>query len=128
MKKIITLMGIVLLAASSFAQHNPGNQRNQDDDVVYNDDGLKDHHDRRYDRYHYNNRERDMQIANINQEYDRKTEEVKHRWFMSHSEKKELIYSLENKRRYEIRKLYAKSNNRYDHNNHNECSDRDDDS
>ena len=115
MKKIITLMVAVLLVATSFAQYNSGNQRNHhDNDVAYNDGKYKDrNYDERNDRSHYN-RERDMQIERINREYDRKIESVRHRWFMSHSKKQELIYSLENKRRYEIRMVYNKFNNRND--------------
>lgn len=115
MKKIITLLGAVLLVASSFAQYDSRDNKRHDNDVAYNDGKHKDHDNRRGDdRYNNNYRERDMQIAKINREYDRKIESVQHRWFMSHSRKQELIYQLEDQRRYEIRKVYARFNQRND--------------
>lgn len=114
MKKIITLVGAVLLVASSFAQYDSRDKRDRDNDVAYNDGRYDKRNDKRDDRYHYNYRERDIQIARINQEYDNKIQSVKHRWFMSHSKKQQLIYQLEDRRRYEIRKVYTKFNNRND--------------
>jgi hypothetical protein len=120
MKTIFTLIASVLLAASSFAQHRSDNQRNYDDDqdVSYNNGRYnRDHHDRRDDRYNFDYRERDMQIAQINREYNRKIESVKHRWFMSHSRKESIICQLDDQRRYEIKRVYEKfnrRNNRFD--------------
>jgi hypothetical protein len=118
MKKIITLMGTVLLVTSSFAQYHPDNQKSYDDEraVTYNDRRFdKDHNDRRDDRYNFRNRERDMQVAQINREYDRKIESVRHKWFLSRSKKEAIICSLDDKRRYEIKKVYEKFNRRHNH-------------
>lgn len=120
MKKIITLMAAVLLVASSFAQYHSDNEKRYDDDedrdVVYNDNSRfnKDHNNRRNDRYTFGNRERNMQIAQINREYDRKIERVKHKMFMSRSKKESIICSLEDNRRYEIKKVYARNHRRND--------------
>jgi hypothetical protein len=122
MKKIITLMGSVLLVASSFAQYHHDDQKwndnDRDRDVAYNDNRYdRDHDNRRDDRYNFGNRERDMQIAQINREYDRKIEMVKHKWFMSHSKKEAVIWSLEDQRRHEIREVYerfSRHNDRFD--------------
>ena len=120
MKKIITLMAAVLLVASSFAQYHSDNEKRYDDDedrdVVYNDNSRfnKDHNNRRNDRYTFGNRERNMQIAQINRKYDRKIERVKHKMFMSRSKKESIICSLEDNRRYEIKKVYARNHRRND--------------
>lgn len=121
MKKIITLMAAVLLVASSFAQYHSDNENRYDDndkdrDVVYDDNNRfnKDHNNRRNDRYTFGNRERDIQIAQINREYDRKIERVKHKMFMSRSKKESIICSLEDNRRYEIKKVYARNHRRND--------------
>lgn len=120
MKKIITLMAAVLLVASSFAQYHSGNENRYDNDkdrdVVYNDNSRynKDHNNRRNNRYTFGNRERDMQVAQINREYDRKIERVKHKMFMSRSKKESIICSLEDNRRYEIKKVYARYHHRND--------------
>lgn len=118
MKKIITSIAAVLLVASSFAQYHDDKRYDgdKDRDVVYNDSRYnKEHRNRREDRYSYNNRERDMQIAQINREYNRKIESVKHRWFMSHSKKEAIICSLNDDRRYEIKKVYERFNRHNDH-------------
>ncbi len=122
MKKIITLAGAILLYFSSFAQYHSDNEKRYDDndrerDVVYNDNRHDRHNDRRDDRYTFNNRERDKQIDRVNREYDRKIEMVHHKWFMNRSKKQSIIYSLEEKRRYELRNIYEKynrRNNRFD--------------
>ena len=108
MKKIITLMGAVLLVTASFGQYHSDEKNSRNNDVVYNDSRYNNHNDRRNDRYDYGNRERDIQIARINREYDRKIESVKHKWFMSHSKKEAIICSLEENRRYEIKKVYQR--------------------
>jgi hypothetical protein len=128
MKKIITLMGAVLLVASSFAQYHSENKKRYDDDkqrdVAYNDSRYHKDNDRRNDRYTSAYRERDMQIAQINREYNRKIERVEDKWMMSRSKKEAVICSLEDKRRYEIRKVYEKFNRRNGHFNDNNSKNR----
>jgi hypothetical protein len=121
MKKIITLIGAVMLFTVAFAQDDRGNRKNDDDydhkDMVYNDSRHRNHDDRGDDRYAFNHREREMQIARINREYDRKIASVKHNWFMSRSKKIRMVRSLEDQRIDEIRMLspgYNHRNNRFD--------------
>ena len=115
MKKTITLMAAIFLVASSFAQHADNSRIYQDREVTYNDNRFENRHDRRDDRYNFSIRERDNLIAKINHEYDRKIESVRHRWFMSHSKKQSIIWSLEDKRRYEIKKVYERFNHHRNH-------------
>jgi hypothetical protein len=115
MKKLITLSAAVLFFTVAFAQYDKGNRKNDDGynskDVVYNDNRYN-HDDRRDDRYTFNNREKEMQIARINREYDRRIASVKHNWFMSRSKKNAVICSLEEQRNDEIRMVFARYNHR----------------
>jgi hypothetical protein len=113
MKKIITLVASVILVATAFAQPNGrANGHDNDRDVVYNDsrydrnDNRRD--DRRNDRYYFSKRERDMQVAQINRSYDERIHAVRNKWFASNGKKQRMIRELENERRYEIKKVYAK--------------------
>jgi hypothetical protein len=121
MKKIITLFASVILVASAFAQYNDNNQgygRKSDRDIVYND-GKFDKRDRqREGRYSFTKRERDYEISRINQEYNNKIKAVTHRWFTSNARKQRVIWSLEEQRKDEIKRVYLKFNspaNRFDH-------------
>ena len=124
MKKIITLFASVLLVASAFAQPNgKAYGHNKDRDVVYNDDRYdrNDRHrdDRGNDRYSFTRRERDMQVEQINRTYDERINAVRNKWFTSNGKKQRIIRDLENERRYEIKKVYARYNhasNRYEDN------------
>jgi hypothetical protein len=110
MKKIITLVAAVILVATSFAQPNGRDYRRDNDrDVVYNDHRRNDN--RRGDRYSFSKRERDMQIAQVNRAYDQKIYAVRNKWFAGNGKKQRMIRELENERRYEIRKVYARYNN-----------------
>jgi hypothetical protein len=114
MKKIFTLMAAVMLVASAFAQYKPGNQggyeSSRDRDNAYNNRGNKRDNDRRNNGYYFSARERDMQIARINREYDQKIHAVQNRVFMSPFKKQRIIRSLQDERRDEIRMVYAKFN------------------
>jgi len=126
MKKIITLVASVILVATAFAQPNGrAYGHDKDRDVVYNDsrydrnDNRRD--DRRNDRYSFSKRERDMQIAQINRTYDERIYAVRNKWFASNGKKQRMIRDLENERRHEIKKVYA----RYSHpSNRNDDNDR----
>ncbi len=110
MKKMITLVAAVILVATSFAQPNGrAYGHDKDRDVVYNDHRRNDN--RREDRYSFSKRERDMQIAQINRAYDQKIYTVRNKWLTSNGKKQRMIRELENDRRYEIRKVYARYNN-----------------
>lgn len=113
MKKITTLFASLIFITVAIAQNHSS------DDNRYNNGRDRDYADGRFEKNDhknnndrmFSNRERDMQIARINNEYDRKIESVKHRWFMSRHRKAELIASLQAQRNHEIRMMYE----RYEH-------------
>ncbi len=117
MKKMITLFASVMLVASAFAQYNPGKQNDRDykdereREVVYNDGRYHKEDNRRNDRYASGKRERDIQIAQINREYDYRINAVRNKWFTSKNKKQRILRQLEEDRRAEIRNVYAKYNN-----------------
>lgn len=117
MKKIFTLLVSVTLFASAFAQYNNGGNKDfgKSRDAVYSDRYNNDH-DRGGNSYSFSAKERDMQIAQINREYDRKVMEVRNRWFMSRFKKEQLIHRLNEERNDEIKRVYSKYSmgNRYD--------------
>jgi hypothetical protein len=119
MKKIFTLLVSVTLFASAFAQYRTGGDKdfgNKGRDGVYND-GYKKGNDRdRGDNYYsFSMRERDMQIAQINREYDRKIMEVRNRFFMPRYKKEQMVYQLNDQRNFEIKKVYARFSSRDNH-------------
>lgn len=129
MKKIFTLLFALGMFAAAQAQ--PGNrdnrqgdqrtdQRNDDDrfdngrNVVVNHNPY-DNNDDRYstdDRFgnsrFSNERRMRMQIAQINREFDYKTERVRNSYFMSRWEKQRKLRFLEEQRQQEIRKVYLR--------------------
>lgn len=123
MKKIFTLVSSLLLVTAAFAQYDQkGDWNNKDRDDAYNGGGKGpddrfDKHDRNNDRrmtYYFTAREKDMQIAQINRNYDYKIRSVQNRYFMSWHEKKRQVKQLEYQRDCEIKevmdKFYSKRN------------------
>ena len=111
MKKIITLLVSVTMVAAVFAQpggrdNGYGNNNGYGDygkgkDVVFVDGKFK-------DSYVFTPREKDMAIAQINREYDRKIQSVKNRFFMPRFKKEQIIFNLEQDRREEIKQVIMK--------------------
>ncbi len=117
MKKVLALLVAVTLVSSSFAQYRSNDGGYNKGKEVYNDWGKNKNDNRDNDRYSYSTRERDLQIANINRNYDQQIREVNHKMFMSRSKKEKAIFRLEIQRREEIKDAYARFNdrrNRYD--------------
>lgn len=117
MKRIFTLLFSITLLSTAFAQYGPkdGQDWNRDRDV------HADNHHRdqdRYGSYYFTPRERDMQVAQINREYDYKIRSVKNHFFLGWYQKKRQINYLENKRNSEINAVYAKFNDRRNRFNH----------
>lgn len=137
MKKIITFLFSVSMMSSAFAQFGSKDQQygsrdqqygNKDQkdyaygkkDVVFNDGKFKRNDDHFNDNYFFAMRERDMQLAQINREYDFKVQSLKFRLFMGREKKERLICMLEEQRKNEIQMVYAKFSdrgNRYDDHN-----------
>lgn len=123
MKKIFTLLFAATLFTAANAQN--GNRDNKQNDQRDNQAGYgkpvatnNDRYDRD-DRRDYGKfsmeRRRDMQITQINREYDYKIQKVKSSFFMNRFEKQREIRFLEDKRRMEIKKVYMQfGKGRYD--------------
>jgi hypothetical protein len=109
MKKIFTLLVLsTAMLSTAFAQYG---QRDKSNDVyVYNDNHGFDKHDKDFGRgsYIFTAREKDMEIAQINREYNFKTQSVKSRFGMSWFQKKRMINNLEAQRDAEISMVMKK--------------------
>lgn len=113
MKKIFTLLFAATLFTAANAQN--GNRDNKQFDQRDNQNGYgkgstvnngryeKDDRDNNSKRY--NERKRDMQIAQINREYDYKIQKVRSSFYMNRFQKQREIRFLEDKRRMEIKKV-----------------------
>jgi len=112
MKRIFTLLFATAMMATAFAQYGQKDQRGasrENDVYVYNDNHDYDKHDRDFrGAYVFTARERDMQIAHINREYDRKIYAVRDRHYMGWMQKKRIINNLEAQRDIEIRQVIHK--------------------
>ena len=111
MKKIFTfLFALGIFAVAQAQPGNRDNRRNDDRDVikvvVTDNDRYDD--DRIGNSTFGNERRMKMQIAQINREYDLKTQRVRNNIFLSRWEKQRQLTMLENKRNQEIRLVYAK--------------------
>jgi hypothetical protein len=117
MKKTFTILAVAtLFTSAAFAQYD-GNRRNDNKydnnnshDVVvnsfptrgggYNDKGVR----------YFSEREKDMQIAQINREYNYKIQSVKNQFFMSRFQKSRKIDALNFQRDREIHSVIEKFN------------------
>ncbi len=137
MKKIITFLFTVSMMSSAFAQFGSKDQQygsrdqqygkdqkdygynNKANDAVFNDGRYKRNDDHFNDNNFFAMRERDMQIAQINREYDFKEQSVRNRIFMGLGKKQKLICMLEDQRKSEIQQVYANfSDRRYQRDDH----------
>lgn len=123
MKKFFTLVFAATLFTAVNAQNgNRDNRQNDQRDnqngygkpVVTNNDRYDKDDRRDYGKFSME-RKRDMQIAQINREYDYKIQKVKSSFFMNRFEKQREIRFIEDKRRMEIKRVYMQfSKGRYD--------------
>lgn len=121
MKTIFTLLFSMAMFSTTFAQYGGQNgQWNKDknnDVYASNDNRGFDHHDNGgygpynkggYGSYVFTPRERDMEIAQINREFDCKIQSVKNKPFMAWYQKKRLINNLEAERDFEVSEVIRK--------------------
>lgn len=126
MKKIFTLLFSTAMLSTAFAQYGQNEQRNRHDDdvIVYNNNRGYDKHDKDcdtdghgYDKhdkgygrgaYIFSAREKDIQINQINRQYDYKIQDVRNRFGMGWYQKKRIIYNLEAQRDEEIAMVWHK--------------------
>lgn len=118
MKKMFTLaFTAILLSGSVFAQYGSRDYDKDRDNDNNRNGGWHDNKDGKNDKYgkgayYFTARERDMEIAGINREYDRRIQAVKNRFFMNRRQKEYQIYTLDDQRRMEIKQVWAKFNDR----------------
>jgi hypothetical protein len=143
MKKIFTLLFAVGMIA--VAQAQPGTRDNrqtdrrdnqptgrQDDNKFDNDESFVainvsfDRDDHFGNNRFSNERKRDMQIAQINREYDFRIQRVKNSYYMSRWEKQRKISFLLEQRQQEIRMVYMKFSKRNHYDNRYDRNDRND--
>lgn len=111
MKTIFTLLFTMAMFSTTFAQYGQNGQRdrNKDNDVyASNDNRGYDYHSKNYGGYIFTPREKDMQITQINREYDYKMQSVKNKPFMGWFQKKRIINNLEAQRDEEIAQVIRK--------------------
>jgi hypothetical protein len=123
MKKIFTILAVsIAMFSTASAQNGRGGQNNngydKGNDIAVNDRYKKGHNG--FDgHYSFNKKEMEWEISKINREYDYKIQSVKSRMFMNRYRKEKMICALEDQRKFEIKKVYAKFNdhkNRFDDN------------
>jgi hypothetical protein len=116
MKKMFTLvLTAILISGAAFAQYGPkdyGNNGNGNGNG--RNTGWNDNKGDKYGKgaYYFSARDRDMEIADINREYDRKMQVVKNRFFMSRRQKEAQLCALDDQRKMEIKQVWAKFNDR----------------
>jgi hypothetical protein len=140
MKKTFTfLAAVVLMTTAAVAQNHGNHQRdnnygddqygnNYPQDVVINGNhARRGDYDDRERGYNFSNRERDMQIAEINRVYYHRIQSVKNRFFMGRYQKERMITALQFQREDEIRSVLQRFNHWDNHDDHrdNEYNDHD---
>ncbi len=94
MKNIFTLLFTTAMLNSAFAQYYQRNQRDQkgydnSSDIIMNEGshGYDKHDDKFKGGFYFTEREKDMQIAQVNCEYDYKISSVRNQLFMGRYQK-----------------------------------------
>lgn len=107
MKKTFTILTIAtLFTSAAFAQYNGRHNDNGNgrDVVVINTPGRGYGYDDRGGR-DFREREKNMQVARINHEYNERIEDVRNNFFMRWSKKQRIIESLQDRRDHEIHEV-----------------------
>ena len=125
MKKIFTLLFTTAMLSSAFAQYGQNDQWDQRDqrdqrgydnnrDVVVNDGNHRynKHNDIYRGGYYFTAREKDMQIAQINREFEYKMRTLRNQYYMGRYQKMRQIRFLEEKRDNEIHEVMHRFNDR----------------
>ena len=124
MKKSFTLLAIAaLITSATFAQYNHPRDNNYDQrdnnygnnnggDVVINNDRDRRGYENNRSTYYFTPRDRDFRISAINNDYTRRIESVRNKFFMGRGKKENIIYTLQMQRNDDIRAVVAKFNDR----------------
>ncbi len=111
MKTFFTLLFTMAMFSTAFAQYGQNGQRDRgkDNDVyASNDNRGNDRNGLGYGAYVFTPRERDIQIARINREYDYRIQSVMNKPFMGRFQKSRLVNNLEAQRDDEIARVIHK--------------------
>ena len=110
MKTIFTLLFSMAMFSTTFAQYGQNGQWNKDkhDDIYVSNNKGYDHDKGGYGSYVFTPRERDMEIAKINREFDYKIQLVKNKPFVAWFQKKRQISNLEAQRDFEVSEVVRK--------------------
>ena len=116
MKKIFTLLVTAAIMGSAFAQYDSKEDWNNKD----RNDGYKEANIRRYDKhddkfgstYYFSEREKDMQLAQINREYDYRIRSVWSSFFKNRFQKMRQVEFLKEQKNKEICAVMDKFNDR----------------
>lgn len=126
MKETFTLLAtVILITSAAFAQRNNnhewddnyGNNNNNPNDIAIdrNHDRGGGYDDRGNQDYYFSEREKNMQISEINRDYNRKIQSVRNKFFMGRYQKERIITSLQFQREDDIRSVIARFNHRENH-------------
>ncbi len=112
MKKIFTFLFATVMLTTAFAQYDPKDEWDHNkgegfakDSRSYHDDGFR-------GTYYFTLAERDMQIAQINREYDYKIRSVKNKYFMDRYQKMRQVKFLEEQKYMRIQSVLARFGDR----------------
>ena len=114
MKKIFILLFSVGAFATSFAQtaHQNNDKRNDQYPTKSNTD-YKKFDDHRDNIYSFSAKERDMQIAKINNDFNFKIKSIKGNHHLKRSQKKMWIQKIESEKDLQIQAVNTKFNSKY---------------
>lgn len=113
MKKIFTLLFSTLMLSTAFAQHGQQNRGDIKSNDIYasnNSNSFENGNKGYHDWYIFTEREKNIQIAQINRNFAYKIQSVQNRAFMSRFQKRRLIANLEVERDQELRAVFMKFN------------------
>ena len=115
MKKIFTLLFSVGAFATSFAQtgHQSNNKRNDQHVTTKSNADYKKFDDHRDNIYSFSAKERDMQIAKINNDFNFKIKSIKGNHRIKRSQKKMWIQKIQSEKAQQIQAANAKYNSKY---------------
>ena len=103
MKKIFTLLFLLIIAGSAFAQSECAYPRPGDHAVVVNGK-----YSRYVEAYSFSRYQRDLQLAKVNQTYNAILRGVINMRFLNREEKSRLIHMIESERTAKVRAIHAR--------------------
>ena len=115
MKKIFTVLFSVGFFATSFAQtgHRDNNNRNDQHVTAKSNDDYKKFDNHRDDIYNFSAKERDREIAKINNDFNFKIKSIKGNYRLKRSQKKMWIQKIQSEKAQQIQAVNAKFNSKY---------------